>query len=276
VRYIVTYITLLNPVAYLLETAMYRFHRLQLAASTLLLICLSQNSAADTLNVAVASNFAETLERLVKVFEQQSEHRINLIRGSSGRHYGQIMNGAPFDILLSADSLRPGQLEREGRAIAETRQVYAIGRLVLFSTKPLLNQTIKELLSEPTFKRLAVANSKLAPYGVAARQVIESLGLDAELATKLVTGENIGQTFQFVGSGNAELGLVALSQALDSPVTSYYKVVPEILYQPIAQELVVLKDSPAASSLVALILSEEGRQIIETSGYLTADTVPGI
>ena len=254
---------------------MHRFHKLPLAALALLFSCLSQNSTADTLNVAVASNFAETLERLVTVFEQQSEHRINLIRGSSGRHYGQIMNGAPFDILLSADSLRTAQLEREGRAIADTRQVYAIGRLVLFSTKPLLNQTIKELLSEPTFKRLAIANSKLAPYGVAAKQVIESLQLDVTLGAKLVTGENIGQTFQFVGSGNAELGLVALSQALDSPITGYHKLVPETLYQPIAQELVVLKDSPAARSLVALILGEEGRQIIEKSGYLTADTPAG-
>jgi molybdate transport system substrate-binding protein len=230
---------------------------------------------AETINVAVASNFAETLEQLAAVFEQQSEHSINLIRGSSGRHYGQIMSGAPFDVLLSADSLRTAQLEREGRISPDTRQVYAYGRLVLFSIKPLLNQSVKELLSDPALNRLATANSRLAPYGEAAMQVIDSLELNTALSRKLITGENIGQTFQFVASGNADLGLVALSQALASPITGFYKLVPDSLYRPIEQELVILKDSSAARGFVALILSEAGRQIITEAGYLTAITAVG-
>lgn len=228
---------------------------------------------AEELNVAVASNFSEPATILASRFEEQTGHKLQLVFGSTGKHYAQIVNGAPFDVFLAADVERPQLLEKQGRAIAGSRFTYARGRLVLWSPRVDLVDSSGRVLRLARFEHLALANPRLSPYGRAAKEVLESLGAWGSLRTKVVTGENINQAFHFVISGNAELGLVAWSQISPSAHEggSTRKgsqwVVPKELYQPIRQQAVLLQDRPGAREFLELLQTDKTRELIRAYGY---------
>ncbi len=233
----------------------------------------SCQSFAGEIRVAAASNFRDAMSALAIQFEQASEHRATLIFGSSGKHFAQIMNGAPFDVFFSADSKRPRLLEEEHRAVPGSRFTYARGKLVLWSTRADYVDSRGEILNQDDFRHLAIANPKLAPYGEAARELLESLGLWQELGARLVRGENVGQAFLFVSSGNAELGLVAWSQLMekDEPDRGSFWLVPENLYRPIDQQAVLLNDNEAARAFMSFIRSSKAASIIRAHGYEIAE-----
>lgn len=230
---------------------------------------------ADELNVAVAANFVSTLQKLGERFEKASGHKVVASPGSSGQLYAQIKKGAPYDVLLSADAERPAQLEAEGFAVAGSRFTYAIGRLVLWSPKPDFVDSEGKVLSKPNLRFVSLADPKTAPYGAAAEQVLSKLGLLAPLraANKLVYGESVGQAHQFVSSGHADCGFVALSQVLDSggkPTGSMWSI-PEAHYASLNQDAIVIsksaKQTLAAKFLDFLRTNAAAIQIIRTAGY---------
>ncbi len=238
-------------------------------ALVLMAIMTATGTRADTLHVAVASNFQRTLKALIPLFEARTGHRIVVSWGATGRLYAQIINGAPHQAFLAADTIRPARLERDGRAMPGTRFTYAEGRLMLCGSAPALRTMGLKTLAAGKFTRLAMANPRLAPYGRAAREVLEHLGLMEALRLRIVRGENIGQTFHFVRSGAAELGLVAMSQVLTLPERERPAciLVPENLHAPILQQAVLLKDTPAARAFLAFLRSPEARKIIRSHGY---------
>ena len=242
----------------------------QLLLATLLLL-MPGLSGADEIRVATASNFRQAMADLAYEFGQLSGHRVTPIVGSTGKHFAQIVNGAPFDAFFAADAKRPEQLEEQGLTIPDSRFTYAFGRLVLWSPEAELVDPQGEILKQQGFSRLAIANPLLAPYGLAARQTLENLGLWQNLATRLVRGENVAQAFLFVHSGNAELGLVAWSQIKNEgePVEGSFWRVPEELYAPIDQQAVLLKDNEATRSFMAYIRSNKAAKIIQKHGYAT-------
>lgn len=207
----------------------------------LLLTLLPFSSHAGQASVAVASNFAAPMKQLAAQFEQATGHTLLISTGATGKFYAQIKNGAPFDVFLAADDATPARLMREGDAVA--RQTYAIGRLVLWSATPGYVTGNDDVLRQSRFKRLAIANPKLAPYGAAAVEVLTRLKLADRVHAKLVIGENIAQTYQFVASGNAELGFVALSQVTQDGKLARGSVwlVPASLHAPIRQDAVLLR-----------------------------------
>jgi molybdate transport system substrate-binding protein len=228
-----------------------------------------RGAVADEIRIAVATNFSETMSALVSLFEQSSEHTVLISAGSTGNHYAQIRNGAPFEAFFAADAERPTLLEQQGVAVVGSRFLYAVGRLVLWSPRPSFVDADGRLLENGSFRFLAIANPDLAPYGAAAREVLTARNLWSLLQPKLVQGQDIGQTYSFVYTGNAELGFVAYSQ-LKKPgaeVAGSYWLVPENLHRPIAQEAVLLRDVPAARKLVELVKSPAGREIIRSYGY---------
>jgi molybdate transport system substrate-binding protein len=230
-----------------------------------LLVLGSANAAAAEVHVAVAANFVTAAKHLAEPFLRHTGHRLVLSSGSTGKFYAQIKSGAPFEVLLSADDATPRRLEEEGFAVAGTRFTYATGRLVLWSARPNI-EIGEELLRKNEFQRLAIANPKLAPYGAAAQEVLERLGLWATLRSKLVHGENIAQTFQFVSSGNAELGFVALSQVQGGSRW----LVPASLHAPLKQDAVLLargKKSAAAASFLEYLRTTLARKLILSHGY---------
>ncbi|WP_457673510.1 molybdate ABC transporter substrate-binding protein [Thiolapillus sp.] len=235
----------------------------------LLLSGCGQASRADEIHIAVASNFAVAARQLARRFEMDTGHEVSLSPGSTGKQYAQIRHGAPFHAWLAADSRRPEQLEREGRIQPGSRFTYARGRLVLWSPDPELVDARGEVLRKGDFRHLAIANPRLAPYGLAARQLLQKLGLWQVLAHRLVQGENIGQAFRFVRSGNAELGLVAASQVLPGSgrKNGSFWVPPADLYEPIEQQAVLLRDNEAARAFLAFVAGDEGRAIIGANGY---------
>ncbi|HEU4351066.1 MAG TPA: molybdate ABC transporter substrate-binding protein [Burkholderiales bacterium] len=240
--------------------------------AVLVLAFAATGAAAESVQVAVAANFAGTARMLAEQFAGQGGQRLELSSGSTGKFYAQIKNGAPFDVFLSADEATPLRLESEKLAIAGSRFTYAIGRLVLWSAQPGLVDERGEVLRKGRFNRLAIANPKLAPYGAAAQETLEKLGLWGELRPKLVQGENIAQTFQFVSSGNAELGLVALSQIRDAgkPPSGSYWLVPAPLHAPLRQDAVLLaraERNPAAQAFLAYLRSGPARALIRAYGY---------
>jgi len=224
---------------------------------------------ADSIHVAVASNFANTLRDIIQLFEQRYDHRVMLSTGSTGKHYGQIVNGAPFDLFFAADERRPQLLDKKGLIINNSRFTYARGRLVLWSQD---GRNPQDLLRSASLLRLAVANPRLAPYGRAAQETLQFLGLWEDLQLKLVRGENIGQTYHFVHSGSAQLGFVALSQLRDPKQTALgsFWLIPEDHYSPIEQQVVRLTDKKAAKEFMDFVKSPPALAIIERYGYGTA------
>ena len=231
-----------------------------------------RQAVAEEVQVAVAANFTAPMQVIAADFEKDTGHKALLAFGATGKFYAQIKNGAPFDVLLAADDETPARLEKENAAIAGSRFTYAIGTLVLWSAKPGYVDGQGEVLRKGDFARLAIANPKLAPYGQAATEVMAALKVSETLAPKLVQGENIAQTFQFVSTGNAELGFVALSQVMKDGKVSEGSawIVPANLHQSIRQDAVLLtpgRDNPAAAALLRYLQGEKARAVIHSFGY---------
>ena len=243
---------------------------MQLAIVLALCSCSAPpETQVSEVRVAVATNFAEVMEELANRFEAESGHTVLVSPASTGAHYAQIRNGAPFDVFFSADRERPELLEQEGAAVAGTRITYAIGRLVLWSPDPGLVDDAGDVLGSGEFRYLAIANPELAPYGAAARQVLERRGLWDGIQDRLVRGQDIGQTYAFVSSRNAEIGFVALSQIQrpDAEVEGSRWLVPESEHDPIEQQAVLLVDTPAAREFLDFVCGEEARALIRSFGY---------
>jgi molybdate transport system substrate-binding protein len=230
------------------------------------------SAQADEVSVAVAANFTGPMERLAPAFEKATGHKALIAYGTVGKFYAQIKNGAPFDVLVSADDETPIRLERDGLATPASRFTYAIGRLVLWSTKAGLVDDQGSVLKQAEFQHLSIANPKVAVYGAAAAEVMKKLGVTSTLEPKLVYGENITQAYQFVATGNAELGFVALSQIYKDGqyAPGSYWLVPSALYPQLRQDAVLLvrgKDNLAAAALLAYLKSDAARQVIRAFGY---------
>ncbi len=243
--------------------------RLSRLVATLLLMLASTWSIADEIRVAVASNFANTLKAIISNFAAASGHKVKLSIGSTGKHYAQIHHGAPFDVFFAADSKRPALLEAEGIALPGSRFTYAVGKLVLWSPRADYVDTQGKILKTGKFQHLAMANPRLAPYGKAAQEVLQSHGLWETLKGRTVRGESIGQAFQFIKSGNAELGFVAWSQIKypGQPAPGSWWDIPATLYTPIEQQAVLLSDAKAAQAFVRFVKNAETRELIRSFGY---------
>ena len=228
--------------------------------------------SAGEVKVAVAANFTAPLQAIAPAFEKATGHKLVASFGATGQFYAQIKNGAPFDVLLAADDTTPARLESEGATVPGSRFTYAIGSLVLWSADASYLDGTDAALKAGQFRHLSIANPKAAPYGLAAMQVLDKLGLSEAVKAKLVEGQNITQAHQFVFTGNAELGFVALSQVYkDGQVSSGSAwIVPEAMYDPIKQDAVMLKqgaDNPAAAALVEYLQGAEATRVIESFGY---------
>jgi len=241
--------------------------------SILMLAVLAHASAfAADAQVAVAANFAEPIKAIGAVLEKTTGHTIKVTLGATGKLYAQIKNGAPFDVLLSADTATPEKLEKEGLGQPGSRFTYATGKLVLWSADAKRVDTKGEVLKAANLGKVSYANPKVAPYGAATVQVIDKLGLTAALTPKLVQGESIGQTFTFASTGNADVGFVAMSQVLEGGKlkSGSMWVVPQNLYDPIRQDAVVLQKSAsneAAQALMRLLKSPNIKDLIRSYGY---------
>lgn len=249
----------------------------KLKSLTLIVVCqffFLNEAIADEIKIAVASNFYPTMKELVKHFESitlnsDTTNNIVLISGSSGKHYAQILNGAPFDLFFSADKLRPNMLEKEDVFNNQSRFTYALGKLALWSSFNEYVDSDGQVLYTDDFRFLAIANPKIAPYGVASKETLTSMNLWQDMEEKLVRGENIAQTFQFAKSGNAKLGFVSYSQilSLNSSSEGSYWLVPQDMYQPIEQQAILLKDSSLGKDFLSFIKSNEALDIIKRNGY---------
>nr|WP_255429206.1 molybdate ABC transporter substrate-binding protein [Ramlibacter albus] len=241
----------------------------------LLLALVALPAKAGEVSVAVAANFTVPMQQVAVAFERATGHKARLAFGSTGRFYAQVKNGAPFQVLLAADEETPARLEREGLAVAGSRFTYAIGRLVLWSATPGVVDEQGAVLKRPDVSRLAIADPKLAPYGAAAVETLTGLNLLAAWQPRLVQGESIAQAHQFVATGNAPIGFVALSQVMvDGRVAKGSAwVVPERLHSPIRQDAVLLvsgKDNPAAAALMQFLRGGAARAIVRAHGYAPA------
>jgi molybdate transport system substrate-binding protein len=234
-----------------------------------LLLFLAVLAQGRELRVAVAANFLPTFRDVAAVYRKSTGHAVSAIGASSGKLYAQILNGAPFDLFLAADSEYPRRLEEEGAALAGSRATYALGQLVLWSPRTNLVDPRGEVLKHGGFRHLALANPATAPYGRAARQVLERLGLWEPLQGRVARGESVGQAFQFVVSGNAELGFVAAAQAIQREGSRW--VVPTHLYDPLTQQAVVLAgaaEQPRAQEFLEFLVRDPGaRRLIREHGY---------
>lgn len=227
-------------------------------------------AAAEQIRVAVATNFVATMNALIARFEEGGEHTVVVSAGSTGSHYAQIRNGAPFDAFFAADDERPRLLEERGLIVPGSRFRYALGRLALWSPRAGYVDADAEVLSSGSFRFLAIAHPELAPYGAAARDVLIARGLWNALQPRIVRGQDIGQAYGFVSTGNAELGFVAWSQIVrpqSGAVPGSYWLVPESLHRPIAQEAVLLRDRPAARAFIEFTKSAAAQEIIRSHGY---------
>lgn len=227
---------------------------------------------AAEVSVAVAANFAAPMQKIAQAFEQDTGHKAVLSFGSTGMLYAQIRNGAPYQILLSADTETPNKLEKEGLGVAGSRFTYATGRLVLWSKQPGFVDDKGEVLRTGKFERIAIANPKLAPYGAAAMETISKLGLQQQLQARIVQGDNIAQAYQFVATENAQLGFVALSQVfVDGKMAQGSGwIVPAVAHAPIRQDANLLtkgQDSAAALSLMRYLRGERAKSLIRSYGY---------
>jgi len=227
---------------------------------------------AETVSVAVAANFAVPMKIIAENFEKTSGHKVSISSGSTGKFYAQIKNGAPFDVFFAADEKTPAKLETENETVPGSRFTYAIGKLALWSAKTDRIDANGNVLKKQSWSHLAIASPKLAPYGLAAKETLEKLHLWEAVQPKLVQGENIAQTYQFVETGNAELGFVALSQIYsDGRIQKGSAwIVPAAYYHPIRQDTVILnkgKDKAAASALMAYMKTEPALKVIRSFGY---------
>ena len=237
------------------------------------LLLISLTGSADTVNVAVASNFSETLRQLEPLFRASTGHQLRISPASTGKLYAQIRHGAPYDLFLAADSARPKRLVGDGLALADSRRTYAVGRLVLWSPSIEFSGTGAQLLADERYRYLAIANPAIAPYGAAAEQTLRALQLWKQLQPRLARGENIGQAFQFVVSGAAELGLVSSAQVRTLGQNGgFLWLVPTHFHAPIRQQAVLLQassDKVAAREFMQFLLGPEAASIIRRNGYLT-------
>ena len=237
-----------------------------------LTVAIAGFAHADEIQVAVAANFTAPMQQIAAQFEKETGHKAALAFGATGKFYAQIVNGAPFEILLAADDEVPARLEKEGQGIAGSRFTYAIGTLVLWSANPDLVDAKGEVLKSGSFKHLALANPKTAPYGATAIEAMTKLGVLPNVQGRFVQGENISQTQQFILSGNAELGFVALSQIYkEGKITAGSAwIVPSTLHEPIRQDALLLakgKDKPAAAALLSFLKGDKAKTIIKSYGY---------
>jgi molybdate transport system substrate-binding protein len=235
----------------------------------LLALSLAAPALAGEVQVAVAANFADPAKEIAARFETATGHHAAISLGASGQFYAQIAHGAPFAVFLSADAERPAKAETEGFAVKGTRFTYAVGRLVLYSRTPGLVDDRGRVLERGAFEKLAIADPAAAPYGAAAVQTLTRLKLYDRLKPRIVTGASIGQAYDFVHAGAAELGFVALSQVIADPAGSRW-IVPEGLHAPILQDAVLLNPgaaNPAAKAFLAFLKGPEAKAIIARYGY---------
>lgn len=243
-----------------------------LATLAFVLLGCAASVRAGEVQVAVAANFAAPFAKIGERFTAATGHTLKVSSGATGKFYAQIVHGAPFEVLLSADDTTPGKLVAEGHAVAGTAFTYALGRLALWSAQPGLVDPQGAVLASAAIKHVAIANPKVAPYGAAAMEVLRARGLAEALAPRLVTGESIAQAFQFVATGNAEIGFVALSQVQGpgQPPRGSFWLVPAALHGEIRQDAVLLRageKNPAARALLDFLRSEPARAVIREFGY---------
>lgn len=236
------------------------------------LAVVTVGARADEVLVAVAANFAAPMARLADDFKAATGHTLQLASGATGKFYSQIVAGAPFEVLLSADDTTPRRLIAEGHAVAGSAFTYAVGQLVLWSVTPGLVDAQGAVLASGRFRKIAIASPKTAPYGRAAMEVLVARGLEGPLSLKLVTGESVAQAYQFVATGNAELGFVALSQVQvpGKPMVGSMWRVPASLHAPMRQDAVLLKAGagrPAAAALLQWLRGEPAQAVIRSYGY---------
>jgi molybdate transport system substrate-binding protein len=239
-----------------------------LCASVLLL--LGSPARAAEVVAAVAANFGPAMARLEPAFEQATGHDLTVVLGSSGKFLQQIQQGAPFDVFLSADAERPELLAKSGLGVPASRFTYAIGRLALWSPDPQAFSDGPAYLKAGTFRHLAIANPAVAPYGAAAQQALERLGLWGGLQTKIVRAEDIGQVYAMAGSGAAEAAFVAYSQVLSGGKPGSQWLVPQDLHQPLKQDAILItraQNNPAAKALLDYLKTPAAREMIASLGY---------
>lgn len=249
-----------------------RNFNLWVVVGALLFGTVMRSAYAGEVNAAVAANFTVPMQQIAELFQKETGHTVKLSFGSSGKFTSQIKEGAPFDVFLAADEKNPNLLEKEGLAVEGTRFVYALGKLVLWSAQPGYVDDKGYVLRKGIYNKIAYADPKLAPYGLAAKETLEELGLWNAVQGKLVTGESITQAYQFAASGNAEMAFVALSQITkDGKVSGgSWWLVPAHLYSPIKQAAVQLsgaKDKAAAQAFLAYLKSEKAAAVIRGFGY---------
>lgn len=241
---------------------------------TMALFMIAGLATAGEVRLAIAANFHDTAEHLATRFEETTGHSTRISYGSTGKLYAQIRHGAPFDAFLAADQARPQRVEQDGLAVPGSRFTYAVGKLVLWSPDPAAFTDPAAYLRSGKFRRLAIANPRTAPYGLAARQTLEHLGLWANLENRLVRGESISQAFQFVATGNASAGFVALAQTRDDHDGGAFWEVPASHHEPIAQQAVLLergRNNEAARAWLDFLRSREAQDIIRQYGYDIGD-----
>jgi molybdate transport system substrate-binding protein len=241
------------------------------AVAVAVLALVAPVACAQEVVAAVAANFAAAMARIEPAFEQASGHQLTVVLGSSGKLAAQIQQGAPFDVLLSADVERPALLARSGLGVPASRFTYAIGRLALWSPDPqAIGNDGPAYLRAGAFRHLAIANPAVAPYGAAAQQVLETLGLWSTVQDRIVRGEDIGQVYAMVASGAAEAGFVALSQTLAAATPGSHWTVPQQLHAPLNQDAILVtraRANPAAQAFQDYLKTPAGRGMIRSAGY---------
>ncbi|MFZ0267261.1 molybdate ABC transporter substrate-binding protein [Caulobacter sp.] len=252
-----------------MTTRRFKLIGLALFGAALFLTLDAAPALADDTQVAVAANFTDPAKEIAAAFKAKTGHTAILSFGSSGQFYTQMVHGAPYEVFLSADAERPRKAEQDGLAVAGSRFTYAVGRLVLYSTTPGLVDAKGAVLKTDRFAKLAIADPTAAPYGAAAVQTMQTLKVYDTLAPKIVKGASITQAYQYVATGNAELGFVALSQVINEPGGSRW-VVPAARHAPIDQQAVLLRTgekNPAAKAFVTFLKSPTAVAIIKRYGY---------
>jgi molybdate transport system substrate-binding protein len=250
-------------------------HTLQVLFLILVGLASYSSSSAQSVMVAVASNFHVPMQTLAQQFEAETKFDVMLVSGSTGGLYAQIVNGAPYDLFVAADRERPTLLAAAGLGAAQTQTTVATGQLVLWSAdSDLIGDQGLDVLRDGQIRFLAIANPDLAPYGEAARQALSAMDLWKSWAGRLVYGQNIAQAYAMVATGNAEIGLIAHSQVVADGIAGSYLLIPETMYESIHQDVILLErsaENAAALSLLDFLSSAEAKSIIRRSGYRLAD-----